>query len=200
MRLLIASAVAMLVATMARAETQYTVVNRAFTVVNKCSPCTLCDDCQCAGCDCEALQRRLAAAKDKPFKTKPVTTFRQIVSTRAAEGHTHTCPNRNCPILKRFGVPNTFDHKANRGHNCQFCGASQTIVDRPGRQVTVVRTVRVDEIETPTESGKKFYLGGQIPAKSEPLRRAAAPSAPIQTVITRSIRSSGGCANCQYAR
>lgn len=48
--------------------------------------------------------------------------------------HTHTCYNAACPVRVDTGYVNSWDHKTNAGHECQFCGVTVTIQDtRPQR-------------------------------------------------------------------
>lgn len=103
-------------------------------------PCTLCEgNCQCRTCNCPELEARLARPTAAPKVTPPVVkqavTTQIVTTTRAAQGHTHTCP--------RCGT--TWDHAANPGHNCPNCGTYQNVIDRVSRPVTIRKTVQIAE-------------------------------------------------------
>jgi hypothetical protein len=106
-----------------------------------------------------------------------------VVEHRAPVGHTHTCANGH-----------TWDHKANPGHTCQFCGLSQNVQDRNPRPVSVVKTVMV---AVPTAEQPKVApvsVAAPTPAPA-PVARAVPTRGLFPTV-----RVSSGCANgnCSY--
>jgi|SRR6185436_11696728 len=93
---------------------------RGFTVVNKCAD-------------------PFSIANKRVVK-QSVTT-QTVITTRAAQGHTHTCA--------RCGT--TWDHAANPTHNCANCGAPQYVIDRSPRPVTVRRTIQVPVVTQPVQ-------------------------------------------------
>ena len=118
----------------------------------------------------------------QPAVLKYATATKTILSTRAPQGHSHVCPNNNCPIYKQFGTRNVWDHAANAGHACQYCGAAQYVQSRA--PVTVLRTVNVVDYEkTPRENW---------PSSPRPLLLPTAPTA----TQTMSALSRANYANC----
>ena len=108
----------------------------AFTVVNRCEDC----------CDPFAMTKKMAEAKARPFiiaNLVPVKTITQVITTtRAPQGHTHTCP--------KCGT--TWDHASNPSHNCPNCGTPQYVVDRGYRPVTVRKTIQVPVQQPPQKT------------------------------------------------
>ena len=134
---------------------------------------------------------------EKKTQAIVVEKTQTIVSTRQASGHSHTCPNNNCPIYKDYGVRNTWDHTINKSHKCQYCDSSSYVVSN--NPVTVLRTVKtIDYAKTPREAW---------PEKAKPLPRPevtqkAQPISLTQNTQYQSygfpvLSNSSGCANGQ---
>lgn len=68
----------------------------------------------------EQIEAALATARETWEAERTVTT-------RAPNGHTHTCPR----------CATTWDHKSNNSHNCPECGTEQFVQDARPRPVTV---------------------------------------------------------------
>lgn len=105
---------------------------------------------------------------EKKAEYKAVRTL----TVRAPVGHTHTCRNGH-----------TWDHQANPTHTCQFCGASQYVVDPAPRMVTVQKVVQVPV----AQDASKVV---------EPAQKYDHVSA-YQSLFSFQGASSGGCANGQ---
>lgn len=118
-----------------------------------------------------------------PAKANYVTKTVKVFSTRAPQGdHTHTCTSCGA----------TWDHAANKTHECQFCGGHPPIARGGGfladpvrRPVTVVTTKTVHEAAAPV------LAKAAAPPAQQP--RAPVFEAPI---VFRSMQSSN-CANGQ---
>jgi hypothetical protein len=109
---------------------------------------------------------------------KYATVTKMQTFTRAPIGHTHTDRNGH-----------TWDHTANPGHVCQFCGATQYVQDRSPRMVTIQREVQVKvaapPVQEPTSPPVKQFL----------TTRTA--SVPVTTIFQGYSVSSSNCANGQ---
>ncbi len=107
------------------------------------------------GCNCPC---NLSAPEAAPMATpkaavaSPVT-YKTVLTTRPAQGHTHTC--------SQCGT--TWDHAVTASHNCPACHAYQAIQDRTPRPVTVARTVRVD-----SEVANNADVPNAAPARAAP--------------------------------
>lgn len=139
---------------------------------NTRQPCVLCQGkCECTDCDCEQTVK---------VTTKPVKKSRPAITFVAAKNgqHSHTCENPKCPFTAT-GFKYSWTHEQHKGHHCPYCSAEQAVLDQPARGTTVL----VDQ----TAISKAPY--------------AAQTFAPVRTVVTRSVRSSG-CpnGNCPYVR
>lgn len=95
------------------------------------------DDASDALATAKAL-RQAAASRKSPvaepkveeFPPQPAVLNKTVYFTRQPVGHTHSCG--------RCGT--TWDHVANPGHTCLYCGTSQFVQDVPPRPVSMQRT------------------------------------------------------------
>jgi len=145
------------------------------STITQTFPCALCDVCQCKACNCPELEARLAKPPPlpKPPVVKQTVTTRTVLDHGYFTGHTHSCPNPNCPFRKTYGEPFTWSHQMNAGHNCPHCGAAQYVASN--RPTTILREIPV---------------ANATPAKT------AAQTITLATLQT-SAASSSACANGQ---
>ncbi len=168
----------------------FTVTNKMpteFKVVNRCQPCSICDDCRCQVCECAALEKRLAApmqlkTKVTAFPQPPVLKTQTVIAHAASSSHTHACPNPSCPFRKANGEPFVWNHSMNSSHECPYCHAQQMVVS--GRPVTIARTVQVAQaapvaappvtlatLQASTVSSSACASGNCATTVSSPVRR-----------------------------
>jgi len=138
------------------------------------TPVVQADICRC-GLACPCAETSQTPVVVKTQVAPPAT--RTVLDHGYFTGHTHSCPNPNCPFRKTYGEPFTWSHQMNAGHNCPHCGAAQYVASN--RPTTILREIPV---------------ANATPAKT------AAPAQQVITLATlqTSVASaSSACANGQ---